>query len=1044
MRDLPERSRKWTAGLDRSVLGLGLALASAPLFVWDLSALSFWLVPVVGLLVVAHSLVRDRAGSAALLCGLAVGLSAAAVLYVPTVPTLFSALSSVLVVAVVCAVPLGAANALRFSLAGACILVSVAGAIEWSSPSLLSAIGLSVLTLSVTVWTTKKLSVPQEAPLPAAALAKAAEVGLFEIDLETDRVRCDEQLAALLHAPGLPKTLDDFMASVHSDDRPGLFSVLNDSSHWGQRAFHEFRIAKGDETRWLCLIAGVDAATSKSLRGLVFDATARHRTEDRRAAKATLYEKIAENIPGVLYQMIRFDDGTRHVPFVSEKVYEVFGYTREEVYKNANLLIEVIHPDDRVEKERLADRSIRELALFDWTGRILRPDGKVKWVHIVGKPAKRDGGGVIWDGVTLDVTGEKLAEIEHKRTRERLEWLVRSSPVVIYSCSGAAPHPVTFISDNAEELLGIPVDACLSDPYYLQKRVHPNDQHITQDALEQISSLGTVAVEYRMRNAADEYRWVRDELRYVYDAGAIVGTIVDVTERRQAQDAARLSDERFRAMSHASPLGVFMTDPNGGVVYVNEKLGEIVGRPQPDLLGDRLFALVHPEDADRVQEGIAHSIRARSSHSVQCRIQRPDHAVIWCSVKTGQIVDRGELVGLVGTIEDVTERFELEQMSEQARIEAERANQAKSAFLSRISHELRTPLHAMLGFAQLLQMGKLTDDQRESVENILASGNHLLSLIRDVLDIARAESGELGVTVAPISLYPVVEEAVQMLQSLADQRAISVELRLDGRDHVSVLADRQRLRQVLLNVLSNAIKYNRREGTVVVTSDVRPDGYANVTINDSGAGIPPDKVERLFTPFDRLGAEGSSVEGTGLGLALTKRLVEAMGGHLTVESDSRSGTSVSVSLRYAGSRPSGQAVVEIPLPTEPGATGERTVLLIEDNDSNIRLMQTVFQARPNYRLAIEKSGRSGLEWSLQNRPDLVLLDLNLPDMVGARLLERLKAELESTEVIVISATAEGRQIERMRRLGAAAYLTKPLDVSELLRIVDSVLGAVRR
>ncbi len=892
---------------------------------------------------------------------------------------------------------------------------------------------------------------PENAVEELTRALNLAGVGPWERELRTNTLRVSEMAVRLLGI-GVESgsgSFEDFLGVVHPDDRQRVIDSMNECAFGGAGLITEFRMVMPDGShRWLAARGGVinDAhGEPEFLAGIFEDVTLHKQAHANLVERDLLYERLAENVPGIVYQMIRYPDGSRVVPYISNRVEEVFGVTRDQVYDDANLLIEAIHPDDREEKEDSAGQAMANLTHFDWTGRIMRPDGGVRWIHALCRPTQLPGGAIHWDGVMLDVTDVKAAELDHIETKNRLAWLLRSSPIVIYSCDGRSPYPITYISDNAGELLGIPVEECLADPHYLQKRIHPEEADAALRALEDLPVLGPTSIEYRILVASGEYRWVRDELRHVVDGEsiAIVGTIVDVTERRTAQDALRLSDERFLAMSNASPLGVLLTDTDGAIIYVNRKLEELTGVAQERLFGWQFFDLVHKEDTVRVREGFTSSVAERSELSVQCRLQRRGHGTIWCSIKTAPMFDGSQLVGFVGTVEDVTERFELEMQSEQSRIEAERANQAKSAFLTRISHELRTPLHAMLGFAQLLQRGVLDDSQKESVDSILGSGHHLLSLIRDVLDIARAESGDLGVQVSPVSLYPVVDETVQMLSALARQNGIHIEVKLEDGDHVSVLADRQRLRQAVINVLSNAIKYNSREGTVTISCDVSADGFAKLAIRDSGSGIPLDKVDRLFTPFDRLGAESTSVEGTGLGLTLTKRLLEAMGGKLELESDEREGTTVYISLRYAGSRQGGRAAVLMHDKQAMPPNDKKTILLIEDNESSIKLMQSVLQNRPHYSLETARSGRAGLEYLTQNAPDLVLLDMNLPDMVGIALLERIKAESAQarTEVIVISATATDRQVEQARQLGAAAYLTKPLDINELLRKVDDALGA---
>jgi PAS domain S-box-containing protein len=491
-------------------------------------------------------------------------------------------------------------------------------------------------------------------------------------------------------------------------------------------------------------------------------------------------------------------------------------------------------------------------------------------------------------------------------------------------------------------------------------------------------------------------------------------------------------------MAGASPVGVFVTDLAGSLVYANAKLAEILD-VDGDLDGGRIYGLMHPEDVDRARERITEALAHGRETSVQCRFRCEDYSIIWCSIKTAPLPGSG----LVGTVEDVTETHELEMQTEQARIGAERANQAKSAFLSRLSHELRTPLHAVLGFAQLLEASSLDDSQRESAQHIMSSGRHMVSIINDVLDIARAESGELNVSLAPVEIAPVVIEAANMLSLQARDKNVIVDVKLRHDDPTALLADRKRLLQIVLNILGNSIKYNKREGATIVSLEKSGDS-ATLVVRDTGYGIPADKVERLFTPFDRLGAENSGIEGSGLGLILSKRLTEAMHGSLRIESDVRIGTVARLTLPLAPTPSRAVVTLEDALPSIE--FGRLDVLLIEDCESNISLFESVFEARPTRSLSVRKTGASGLEAAREQRPRLILLDAHLPDVVGTELLVKLKQEpsLYRTRIVVVSAETGSEAQGRFLRAGADAYLTKPFDLGSLLASIDRVMAGVER
>ena len=372
----------------------------------------------------------------------------------------------------------------------------------------------------------------------------------------------------------------------------------------------------------------------------------------------------------------------------------------------------------------------------------------------------------------------------------------------------------------------------------------------------------------------------------------------------------------------------------------------------------------------------------------------------------------------------------------QAETRADEANHAKSEFLSRMSHELRTPLNGILGFSQLLAMELTTPEQRESIDHIHKGGRHLLSLINEVLDISRIEAGKISIELEPVRVGDVVATALDLVRPQALARGLAVESAVT--DAHSVMADRQRLQQVLLNLLSNAVKYNRDAGRVVVTSAVR-DGRGWISVRDTGPGIAPAMLARLYTPFDRLGADRTSVEGTGLGLALSKRLVEAMGGSLEVESAVGEGTTFSVGLPPVAAPGDDEVAAAGTGDAAAGlATARGTLLYIEDNVSNVRLVERILDQRPGLRLLAAPDGGRGLELASAQQPQAILLDLHLPDLDGAEVLSRLRHEPRTRHipVVVLTADATPGQATRLLEQGAAAYLTKPFEVQELLALVD--------
>ncbi|MDQ3958152.1 MAG: ATP-binding protein, partial [Actinomycetota bacterium] len=377
-----------------------------------------------------------------------------------------------------------------------------------------------------------------------------------------------------------------------------------------------------------------------------------------------------------------------------------------------------------------------------------------------------------------------------------------------------------------------------------------------------------------------------------------------------------------------------------------------------------------------------------------------------------------------------------------SRDEADRANVAKSEFLSRMSHELRTPLNAILGFAQLLEMDDLRPDQRDGVKHIVEGGEHLLNLINEVLDISRIETGRLSISVEPVAIGPLIDESVALVRPMAAAEGITIRCTAVpqlGREHV--LADRQRLKQIVLNLLSNGIKYNRTDGSVELLVSRTEDGV-RLEVRDTGPGLTEDQLANLFTPFERLGAETTDVEGTGLGLALSKRLAEAMGARIAVSSRVGEGSAFCVDLVRTDAPATDPARAPRADPAEPRAGVQiATVLYVEDNPSNVQLVESILGRRPHIRLITAMQGRAGIDLAREHRPDVVLLDLNLPDVEGDEVLRILRADprTSSIPVIMLSADATPRQIERLKSDGAFDYITKPIDVRRFLHVVDKTL-----
>jgi PAS domain S-box-containing protein len=501
-------------------------------------------------------------------------------------------------------------------------------------------------------------------------------------------------------------------------------------------------------------------------------------------------------------------------------------------------------------------------------------------------------------------------------------------------------------------------------------------------------------------------------------------------------------EKQLIAAQRIAQLGHWSVNLRTGELHWSDQIYRIFGRDPATFLPsyENFFACVHPDDHALVKASEAQSLEL-GWHSVDHRVVQPDGAIRWVHEEAQLERDAaGEPLRLTGVVQDITARKRVEAALIEARDEAERANQAKSEFLSRMSHELRTPLNAILGFGQLLERANLGELQSDNVREILHAGRHLLELINEVLDLARIESGKFSVSLEPVPLRPLIADCLGLIRPQAENSGIELSEAAAGCDE-SVLADPTRLKQVLLNLLSNAVKYNRAHGKLSVTC--LPQGDAiQIRISDTGAGLSPEQQRCLFKPFERLDADRTAIEGSGIGLALSKRLVEAMGGQIGVDSTPGAGSTFWVRLPMAEAQAEKHQAAG-PVDAMRASTRQRRcdVLYIEDNPANLRLVERILALRADIRLLGASAPGLGLELAAAHRPALILLDINLPEMDGYAVLRRLRANPATREipVLAISANAMPDDLTRGQAAGFVDYLTKPLDVGVFLAAVDAVL-----
>ncbi len=533
---------------------------------------------------------------------------------------------------------------------------------------------------------------------------------------------------------------------------------------------------------------------------------------------------------------------------------------------------------------------------------------------------------------------------------------------------------------------------------------------------------------------------------------AIIGYLLigtDNTARKQAEEKLRWTEESFRLMVESvTDYAIVMLDPEGRVVSWNTGAERIQGYHAEEIVGQHFSRFYPGEDVinGKVQRDLEAVIANGRFEDEGWRV-RKDGSSFWANVVYTAIRDQlGNLRGFAKLTRDLTERRQVEAALTDAKSAAEKANLAKSDFLSSMSHELRSPLNAILGFAQLMESDSPlpTPTQKANIDQILQAGWYLLELINEILDLSLIESGKLLLSLEPMSLHEVLLDCQAMIEPQGQKRGIKLTFpQFDISWFVN--ADRTRLKQVLINLLSNAIKYNRVGGTVEVTCSANTAERIRISVRDTGEGLSPEKLAQLFQPFKRLGQEASAEEGTGIGLVVSKRLVELMGGEIGAESTVGVGSVFWIELNLAAATPQIVAGIAESTPVAQAQVHNdaplRTLLYVEDNLANMKLVEQIIARHPNIRLLTAVNGNSGIEIARVSQPEVILMDINLPDISGSEALKILRADPATTHipVIALSANAIPRDIENGLAAGFFRYLTKPIKVNEFMDALDVAL-----
>ncbi|PCI32195.1 MAG: hypothetical protein COB54_07990 [Alphaproteobacteria bacterium] len=752
------------------------------------------------------------------------------------------------------------------------------------------------------------------------------------------------------------------------------------------------------------------------------------------------------------HDIVSTADVTGRMTSVNDKFCEISGYNREELLGRNHRILKSDQHDQAFYDDLWATISQGKI----WHGTICnrKKDGRDYWVKSTIVPFLDDRGRPYkYVSARTDVTRLRQSEERLKRSQDfanigNWDWNISTGKL--------------YWSDNIWPLFGYDKDNMETTYDNFLAAIHPDDRDWIVEAIHNCVEHGAdYNVEHRVVWPDGSSHWVQQSGDVVRDKSGspvnMLGVVHDIDKRKRAElnliERERLLHEA-QALSH---MGNWQANLITGKRLWSDEIYRIIGHEPGSVepSAGYFFRLIHPDDQEQIStsKNWAYEIGLKD---IQYRIVLPDGTVRHVH-DLGKVTrdPEGNVIMLSGTLQDVTDRVKAEQDLIEAREEAENANRAKSQFLSGMSHELRTPMNAIVGFGQLLKMETeqpLNDSQKENVDEIIKASHHLLELINDVLDLAKVESGRIDLSLEAITYAEVINETRQLIMPLAQNRGITLNVTHNNHDVTfeqllekqdTLRADRIRLKQVLLNLLSNAVKYNRENGQITIACNRGTDNKTRITITDTGKGLTGSQQAQLFKPFSRLQEENSDIEGTGIGLVITKDLIELMGGTIGLDSTPGVGSSF---------------WIELPNDTQPGSQRtmppardtktilakldcDYTILYIEDNPANLRLMTQMLDHLPKINLLNARDPLLGLELAAQHKPDLIILDINLPGMNGFDVFKLLRNRKDTvdTPVIALSANAMPGDIKKGFKAGFDDYITKPIEVQGLLKAIGTIL-----
>ncbi|MBD2336965.1 PAS domain S-box protein [Calothrix sp. FACHB-156] len=860
----------------------------------------------------------------------------------------------------------------------------------------------------------------------------------------------------------------------------------------GERRVFEYRL-RDIHGRWRWFLShdtpfqrGEDGQV-KQIIGIAQDMTDRKQIEEQLRYSETqlrMVQRIAR------LGSWEFDLQTREITW-SEEVFRNFGRNPEDGTPTYEELQQLIHPDDRDHHNLLVQRAVDLAQPYTIEFCLYCRNGSLRYLQARGEAICNESGEVVkLIGTSLDITERKQAEEQLRNLSERLTMAIQSGGFGIWEYN--LPQDKLIWDDRMFEIYGVHPSNFSGNFNAWVNCLHPEDRlqklTIIQEVLEKGYEYNT---EFRIVQPGGKIRFIKAygiiQLNQQQEIVKVIGINDDITDLKQAEIALKDSERRYSTLAAAVPVAILRFDVAGNCFYVNDRWSDLTGRPREAALGMEWTKILYQQDSDLLlTEWSQWAVTAEGLYHNEGKMVRPDGSEVWFYVQAvAETNSDGAVIGYIGTLTDITARKQAEEKLQQVNerltltnAELYRATRLKDEFLANMSHELRTPLNAILGMSQGLQdeiLGVLNDRQKSAIDSIERSGQHLLALINDILDLAKVESGKLELQLAPVAIAYICTSSLSFVQQQAIAKNIQLSIEVPS-DLPDIVVDELRIRQVLINLLSNAVKFTPNGGSVKLTVRQEQSHNQNLlcfSVIDTGIGIAQENVSKLFQPFTQIDSRLNRLHpGTGLGLSLVRRLVQLHQGSITVTSELREGSCFTVYLPYrviapsaiapslveseSTVNPSSQATlnqkqsspaapslnqVTIPLASSDKPSSKALILLVEDQEVNALSISSYLEGR-GYHWLWAANGYEAITMASTHYPDLILMDIQMPEMDGLEAISRIRSDpqLAQIPIIAITALAMSGDEEKCLQAGADLYITKPIKLKQLIAIIQKLLS----